>query len=53
VEYFKGVIRQIAIYKVALGEGDLKAIAAELIAVSPSDKLAIVWGAAKLMESVR
>lgn len=53
VEYFKGVIRQVAIYRVALGEGDLKAIAAELIAVSPSGKLATVWGAAKLMESIR
>jgi hypothetical protein len=47
VEYFKGVIRQIAIYKVALGEGDLGAIATELIAVSPSGKLAAAWGQMK------
>ena len=47
VEYFKGVIRQIVIYSVALGEGDLGAIATELIAVSPSGKLAAAWGQMK------
>jgi len=47
VEYFKGVIGQIAIYSVALGEGDLKAIAAEAMAVSPSGRLAAAWGQVK------
>ena len=47
VEYFKGVIRQVALYNVALSENDLKAIAAEAIAVSPSAKLATAWGQMK------
>ncbi len=48
VEYFNGVIRQVALYNVALGEGDLKAIAAEVMAVSPSGKLAATWGKMKV-----
>jgi hypothetical protein len=44
VEYFKGVIGQVALYNVALGGDDLKAIAVEAMAVSPSGKLTIAWG---------
>ena len=47
VEYFSGVIKQVALYDVALGEEDLKAIAAEVIAVSPPGKLAATWAAIK------
>ncbi len=46
-EYFKGVIGEIAIYNVALGEADIKAIFAEGLAVSPAGKLPITWGQMK------
>ena len=47
VEYFKGVIKQVALYNVALSEADISAIAAEEMAVSASGKLATVWGQIK------
>ncbi len=47
LEYFNGVIRQVALYNVALGEADIKAIAAEAMAVSCSIKLATTWGQMK------
>jgi hypothetical protein len=47
IEYFKGVIKQVALYNVALNEGELKAIAAEAMAVSRSGKLTTAWGALK------
>jgi hypothetical protein len=47
VEYFSGVIRQVALYNVALGEADIKTIAVEAMAVSYSSKLATTWGRMK------
>jgi len=47
VEYFNGAIRQVILYNVALGADDLEAISAEVMAVSPSGKLATNWGLIK------
>ena len=47
VEYFNGVIRQVALYNVALSPEDMQAIAAESSAVSFSGKLATTWGQMK------
>jgi hypothetical protein len=47
VEYFKGVIGQIGIYNVALSEAEIKEIMTETLAVSPSGKMASMWGEMK------
>lgn len=47
VEYFSGIIGQIAVYSEALSEADISAIADEGMAVAPAGKLATTWGQAK------
>ena len=47
LEYFKGFIEQIAVFDVAMSKEDIKKISLELMAVSPSDKLATTWGQIK------
>lgn len=47
VEYFKGMINQIAIYESALSKDEIKKISSQGTSVSSSGKLGILWGQIK------
>lgn len=47
IEYFMGIIDEIAIYNVALTEDEIQEIGQQQSPVSPSDKIADIWGRIK------